>query len=120
MAKILIIDDDVLNNQLYTNKLTSLGHQVVQVEDAEQAQGALSEKYDLILLDLMIPKGDGITLLQNIKVGVNSQTTILIHTNLMGEETKQKCLQLGAQEVLYKVDDTPQTFIEKISKYLVS
>lgn len=118
MAKILIVDDDIINSQLLVNKLTSAGHSVVHATDGEAARGNINQQYDLILLDIMMPKVDGITLLSEFKKGVNKSTHILIFTNLFVEETKNKCMELGASEVLLKADFTPQTIVERIEKYV--
>lgn len=118
MANILIVDDDVINSQLLVNKLTSNGHSVVHATDGEAARANISHKYDLVLLDIMMPKVDGITLLSELKKGVNKNTPILIFTNLFVEETKKKCMEMGATDVLLKADFTPQTIVEKIETYL--
>ena len=118
MAKILIVDDDIINSQLLVNKLTSVGHSVTHATDGEAARGNVGQKFDLILLDIMMPKVDGITLLSEFKKGVNKESPIVIFTNLFVEETKKKCMELGASEVLLKADFTPQTIVERIEKYV--
>lgn len=118
MASILIVDDDIINSQLLVNKLTSAGHSIVHATDGEAARGNVSQKYDLILLDIMMPKVDGITLLAEFKKGSNKNTPVVIFTNLFVEETKKKCMELGAAEVLLKADFTPQTIVERIEKYV--
>ena len=118
MAKILIVDDDIINSQLLVNKLTSVGHSVVHATDGEAARGNTKEKYDLGLLDIMMPRVDGITLLAEFKKGANKTTPVVIFTNLFVEETKKKCMDLGATEVLLKADFTPQTIVERIEKYV--
>jgi len=118
MANILIVDDDIVNSQLLVNKLSSAGHSVVHATDGEGARGNLTQKYDLILLDIMMPKVDGITLLSEFKQSINKNIPILVYTNLVVEETKKKCMDLGATEVLLKVDFTPQTIVERIEKYI--
>lgn len=118
MAKILIVDDDIVNSQLLVNKLTSAGHSVIHATDGEAARGNISQKYDLVLLDIMMPKVDGITLLSEFKKGANKATPIVIFTNLFVEETKKKCMDLGAAEVLLKADFTPQTIVDRLEKYV--
>lgn len=118
MAKILIIDDDTVNSKLYANKLEAEGHEVTYVPDGELALKKISEKFDLILLDIMMPKIDGVELLKEIKRGVNKGTSVLVHTNLLSEKTKEKCLNIGAKEFLLKADYTPSKLLEKIKNYL--
>ena len=118
MADILIVDDDIVNSQLLVNKLTSNGHSVIHATDGEAARANIGHTYDLVLLDIMMPKVDGITLLSELKNGVNKNTTVLVFTNLFVEETKKKCMDLGARDVLLKADYTPQVIVDKIEEYL--
>ncbi|KKR91110.1 MAG: Response regulator receiver domain-containing protein [Microgenomates group bacterium GW2011_GWC1_41_8] len=118
MAKILIVDDDLVNSQLYSNKLESEGHTVTLIADGIEAQKQTGTKFDLIMLDVMIPGTDGISLLKEFKTGANKQTPILMFTNLMNDETKKACEENGAEALLYKVDTTPQALIQKIHEYI--
>ena len=118
MAKVLLIDDETVNTQLYANKLESNGHEAVIAQDGDEARSHFKEKFDFILLDLMVPKGDGISLLEKIRSGINSKTPVLIFTNLISEEAKQQCMEKGATEVLFKVEYTPQKLMDKLGEYL--
>ena len=93
MSKVLIVDDDVLSTQMYATKLQSGGHEVILSSDGEEALEKIKDTFDLILLDIMMPKIDGVALLKEIKKGVNKQTVILIMTNLISEEVKKECLE---------------------------
>jgi DNA-binding response OmpR family regulator len=114
MAKILIVDDDVVNSQVYVNKLQSEGHAVELITDGSIAQGRIGEKFDLILLDVMMPGMDGFSLLQEFRKGTNKQTPIFIFTNLVSEDTKKQAQEFHSTEVLYKVDTTPQDLLTRI------
>ena len=117
MAKILIVDDDLVNSKIYANKLAAEGCEVVVAPDGKSAQKQITQKFDLILLDIMMPKVGGVALLAEIKKSLNSQTPVIVHTNLTGEEIKKQCLDLGAKEFLLKVDLTPNQLMEKIKTY---
>jgi len=117
MAKILIVDDDLVNAKVYANKLAAEGCGVVVAPDGNSAQKQITQKFDLILLDIMIPKMDGVALLGEIKKSVNRQTPVIVHTNLTGEEIKKQCMELGAKEFLLKVNLTPNQLVEKIKAY---
>ena len=118
MAKILIVDDDALGAQIYLNQLTALGHEVTLATDGEMAMAKLNQRHDLILLDIMVPRIGGVELLSYIKKSVNAATAVLVYTNLISEETKEKCMMLGAKEYLLKADLTPSQLVDKISSYL--
>ena len=68
MAKILIVDDH-LNTRLWIDHiLTEQGHEVIQAEDGRSACAkVLSEKPDLILLDVTMPVADGFQVLEALK-----------------------------------------------------
>lgn len=118
MAKILIVDDDAVNAKLYVNRLTLDGHTVTYAEDGDAAMRHVSETYNLIILDVMVPKTDGVTILKKLRAGVNKKTPVLIFTNLISSTVKNEAMESGASEYLQKTEFTPQTFIEKIREYL--
>lgn len=118
MARILIVDDEVVNSKLYGAKLSAEGYEVVLCQDGEQALEKIKEKYDLIILDIMMPKISGMEILKEIRNNANKTSKVIVFTNLMNEETKKECLENGADEVLFKVDVTPLQILEKVKKYL--
>lgn len=120
MHKILIIDDDHLTLQIYVTRLQSENNEVILCTDSSCALEQLKQKNDLILLDIMMPQIDGVQVLKQIKKGVNKNTPVLIHTNLLSEKTKKDCLENGASEYLIKADFTPNKLLEKIISYLPS
>lgn len=118
MAKILIVDDDQVNSQIYANKLQAEGHIVILINDGQTALKAIGEKYDLIILDIMMPKVGGLEILKAANKGVNKSTPVLVFTNLLSEQVKKDSLDNGAKEVLLKIDYSPSQLLEKISDYL--
>lgn len=118
MTRILIADDDQVNSLIYATKLRSENHEVILTADGHSTQQNLEQKFDLILLDIMMPKIDGVALLGQIKKGVNKTTPVLVHTNLIDEAVKKECLDLGAKEFLLKADLTPTELVNKINLYL--
>lgn len=117
MAKILIVDDEIVNSRLYGAKLSAEGYEVILCEDGEQALKKIKEKYDLIILDIMMPKISGTEILKEIRNKVNKTSKVIVFTNLMNEQTKKECLENGADEVLFKVDITPLQLLEKTRSY---
>ncbi len=66
MAKILVVDDEIGIRELLKEILTDVGHEVVVAESAAQARTKfLSHHPELVLLDVLLPDEDGITVLQN-------------------------------------------------------
>jgi len=118
MGKVLIVDDDEVSTKLYKNKLESDGHAVAYARDGKVATELLADTYDLIILDVMIPNSDGITLLKKAKSSTNKHTPVLVYTNLLDEQVKENALEAGAEAVLFKADFTPFTFIDTLYTYL--
>lgn len=118
MKKILIIDDDLLNSQIYTAKLKSEGYVVDLCPESAEALKKIKEKYDLIILDIMMPQTAGTQILKELPEDTKKNTIILINTNLVSEKNKEECLALGAKEYLLKADYTPTQLVDKIKTYL--
>ncbi|HLB60120.1 MAG TPA: response regulator [Patescibacteria group bacterium] len=118
MAKILIVDDDAVNTRLFVNKLTIDGHTVTYAEDGDTAMQHMSEPFNLIVLDIMVPRADGVTILKKLRAGVNKKTPVIVFTNLISDTVKAEAMEKGASEYLQKTDFTPQTFIAKIGEYI--
>jgi len=120
MKKILIIDDDLLNSQIYAAKLKSEGFEVELCSESTEALKKIKDHHDLIILDVMMPQMAGPQVLKELPVEIIKKTIILIYTNLVSDKTKQECLTLGAKDYLLKADFTPTQLVEKIKSYLPS
>ncbi|MEA2056843.1 MAG: response regulator transcription factor [Patescibacteria group bacterium] len=110
--KILLIEDD---HQIaaYIKKGLELKSYVVDVVyDGEQGLDfALAEKYDLIILDRMLPKMDGLQLCQNLRQE-NNHTPVLMLTARAEVSDKVEGLNVGADDYLTK----PFAFIELLAR----
>lgn len=100
-AHILIVDDDREIRDLLARFLSKHGYRVTVVADGKEMRRALSDwSIDLIVLDLMLPGEDGLTLCRNLRV--KSQTPVIMLT-MMGEETDRIIgLEMGADDYLPK------------------
>ena len=68
MAKILIADDSLAELQIFQQALSSAGHIVIPVMDGEAAEEKMrSEKIDLVVLDVIMPKKNGFQVCRDIK-----------------------------------------------------
>lgn len=120
--KILLVEDDVLILRMLSERLREKGYEVFVAEDGEEGlERVRSIKPDLILLDLILPKLDGISLLRKIKEDESiSAIPVLILTNLKNDETIEESIRLGASDYLVKVNYTPDELVEKIKETLGS
>jgi two-component system, OmpR family, alkaline phosphatase synthesis response regulator PhoP len=102
MKRVLIIEDDVKIADLVEIHLTDLDCSLARAEDGETGLDmALSNSYDLIILDVMLPKLDGLEVCKRIRAKEN-HTPILMLTSKSEELDKVLGLELGADDYLTK------------------
>ena len=106
-AQILIADDNADNIEIFRTRLAVHGYEVVTVTDGEQALAAARAKRpDLILLDIMMPKMDGITVCRLLKSDPTLPfTPIVMLTAKSGTQDIIAALDAGADEYLTKPVD---------------
>ena len=102
MAKILIIEDDETINLLIKRNLELVGHSCFSVYDGEAALCAVESKnFDLLILDIMLPKSDGFQVIQRLK----KELPVIFLTARGGVYDRIKGLQLGADDYIVKPFD---------------
>ena len=118
--KILVVEDDEFLMKIYEIKFKQEGHLVIKAVNGEQGVDlAKSEKPDLILLDLILPKKSGFEVLDEIKADPETKDIpIIIISNLGQDEDVKKGLDKGASDYIVKANSTIEEFMEKIGKYL--
>jgi DNA-binding response OmpR family regulator len=102
--RILLIEDQASIGKLVKDGLENEGFAVDWLEDGESAQLRIElnhEDYDLVLLDLMLPKRDGLTVCKNIREQ-NIKTPVLMLTAKDSQEDIITGLNLGADDYLVK------------------
>ncbi len=117
--KILIVDDDPSLRQLYGFELGK-SYEILEAVDGEEGLAkAKIEKPDLILLDIMMPKFDGIAYVSKIKEDADlANIPIIMLTNFGQENLIQQAFNLGVNDYLLKYKITPEEMLEKISQVL--
>jgi two-component system phosphate regulon response regulator PhoB/two-component system alkaline phosphatase synthesis response regulator PhoP len=118
--RILIIEDDEHVSKVYEMKFSKEGYNTVLVVNGERAvEKVTSEKPDLIILDLMVPKKDGFAILEEIKKNPSTASIpVLVLSNLGGKGDQERALGLGANDYMIKVENSMQDVIERAKKYL--
>jgi len=103
-AKILLVEDNDLNVQLVTTRLKRYGMSVESVSTGQEGvEKCLSEPYDLILLDLVLPDISGIDILRFAKSSeANKETPILMLSAEDKPEMIESCMELGAEDFIRK------------------
>ena len=100
--KILIVDDDERLRRLLERFLTEQGFRVRGVENAEQMDRMLArELFNLVVLDLMMPGEDGLSVCRRLREG-NNQIPIIMLTAKGDEASRIQGLELGADDYLAK------------------
>ncbi len=102
-VKILITDDDEEIRELVSEFLQQHGYICFEAEDPEKMDALLEEdKFDLLILDLMMPKEDGLSVCRRLRVSEYKKLPIIMLT-AMGEETDRIIgLEMGADDYLPK------------------
>lgn len=122
MSRILVVDDDPTLRELYNEVLTSAGYQIDFAVDGEEGlQKIRAGSYDLVLLDVMMPRLDGLgvlTKLQTEEPKPAKMPKIVVWTNLSHDPAIKEAMQKGAINVLVKADLAPNQVVEMVQKYL--
>lgn len=104
--KVLLAEDNVVNQRVALRMLEKEGHDVRVVGDGQQALLALSEgRFDLLLTDIQMPEIDGFELARRIRASEKdgeTHQTIVALTAHASEEDRQRCLDAGIDDYLTK------------------
>lgn len=116
--KILIVEDDRPISKVLNLKLQHSGFKTTQAFDGEEALAFLTkEKYDLVLMDLVMPKKNGFDVLRELKEqGIKAK--VIITSNLSQAEDQKKALELGAIDYFVKSNTSLATIVEYVVKNL--
>lgn len=118
--KILFIEDESALQKTFGDILKQEGYKMTSALDGETGlKSAQTEKPDLILLDLVLPKMHGFEVLQALKGDEKTKDIpIIVLTNLEGMGDLEKALDLGATTYLVKASYSLEEVIQKIKKAL--
>ncbi len=120
-VNVLLVEDDVFLANIYKTKFTMEGFEVTHADNGELAiTEANKKKPDIILLDVLLPKKDGFTVLTELK-GDNSEVKdvpVILLTNLGQKDDVEKGLEMGAEDYLIKAHFKPSEVVEKVRKIL--
>jgi two-component system chemotaxis response regulator CheB len=101
--KILIVEDDHVVRLLLKKLMKSNGIITVEVTDGQEALHKLTtERFDGMITDWMMPKIDGVELIEKIRKTIRPQPFILMITAIGTEDAKQRALSIGADAFLSK------------------
>ena len=120
-TKILIVEDDQFLREFYQELLQAEGFLVDLAADGDIASQKVNEGgYNLIMLDIMLPKKDGIQVLKENKASPPKQKNgpIVVLTNIGQDSIIKTCFDLGAAGYIIKSAMNPDQVLSEINNYL--
>ena len=120
MTKILVAEDDKLISNSLCDALKAAGYEPIQAFDGEESVAKSKEIVpDLVLLDIMMPKLDGISVLWELKANpATAKIPVVVLTNIGDVETISKIVEAGAVDYLLKSDQSVDDIIQKVKDVL--
>jgi DNA-binding response OmpR family regulator len=121
-AKILIVEDDPLMSRVYQRIFKLEGYEIVTAQDGEEGLKKATETNPvLIMLDIMMPKMNGLDILQKLKSQDSTKTIpIIMLTNLAGQEDAKKVISMGAAKYKVKSEYKPSRVTNMVKEVLNS
>ncbi|KKT90984.1 MAG: Response regulator [Parcubacteria group bacterium GW2011_GWF2_45_11] len=118
--KVLLIEDEEMLSNMYEAKFTKEGFDIKKALDGETGLELMkTHKPDLVLLDIIMPKLDGFSVLKKIKEDpATKNVPVILLTNLGQDEDVKKGNNLGAAGYLVKANLTPAQVVDKVKEYL--
>lgn len=103
-TSILVVDDNEMNRDVLSRRLERQGYRVVTAEDGVLALEAVqAEAFDLVLLDIMMPRMNGYEVLEALKRDPLHKAIPVIVISAMDDlESVVRCIELGADDYLFK------------------
>lgn len=120
MAKILIVEDDPLMSRMYQKIFTFEGFEVELAADGEEGfEKAKTIKPTLILLDVMMPKMNGLQVLEKLKLDPDVKTIpVVMLTNLAGQQDAETAMTKGAVKYIVKSEYEPKQVANMVKEIL--
>lgn len=118
--KVLLIEDEAMLAAMYETKFKKEGFAVAVANDGEAGLAiAKGDVFDIILVDIIMPKLDGFAVLKALRALAQYKTTpVVLLTNLGQEEDKKKGQALGATDYLVKANFTPSQVAAKVKELI--
>lgn len=116
--KVLLIDKDEIMTRIMARQFEAAGYEVdVAANGSEGLSKGKSLNPDVIILDIMLPDGDGISLLKELKGDEQtSSIPVIVLTNLQVEERAEEAKKAGSADYLVKVNLTPEEIVERVER----
>jgi CheY-like chemotaxis protein len=123
MKKILIAEDDFYIRDIYSEIFSASGYEVSTAIDGQDCFTKIREQpFDMVLLDIMMPKVTGMEILRQAKSteNPNKNTPIFLITNLGQQNIIEEAFKLGMDGYIIKTQVTPQQIVDEINTFLAN
>jgi len=120
MKKVLLIEDEVNLQKTIGEVLRQEGFELIEAADGEAGINlAKSEKPDIVLVDLILPKKNGFEVIEELKRDPETENIkIIVLTNLGSSADVEKALELGATTYLVKANYALEDIVKKVRDLL--
>ena len=118
--KILLVEDDEMIRELYSNEFIQAGFDVSSCSTGEKGLELLEDnQYDIMLLDIMIPGLNGLEVLKAIRKNHKTKDLkVALLTNLGSEKVITQGFELGAVGYLIKSSYNPDQLVQEVRKLI--
>lgn len=123
MRRILIAEDDFFIRDIYSKVFSLAGYNVqVAVDGADAFDKIKTQPFDMILLDIMMPRMTGIDVLKSVRaLNTPAKTTpIFIITNLGQQNVIEEAFKLGMDGYILKSQVSPQQIVDEINNFFIN
>jgi DNA-binding response OmpR family regulator len=121
MKKIFIVEDDPFLVDIYVTKFEEKGYSVEAVRDGEEALGVIEKRdFDIIILDINLPKMSGWDVLRKLRENNKSQESkvIILSNAVLEEDSKRMMDEFGVSKYIVKIYYTPEEVVKEVEECL--
>jgi CheY-like chemotaxis protein len=120
MLKILIVEDDPLMMRMYQKAFQFEGYDVAIASNGEEGLDQIRAlKPTIVLLDVMMPKMNGLEVLEKVKADPETKAIpVIMLTNLAGERDAEEAIMKGAVKYIVKSEHDPQETVAMVKEIL--
>ena len=120
MVKVYIVEDDPLMSRMYEKIFTFENYEVELADNGKDAlDNVVKINPDIILLDVMMPKMNGLQVLELLKSdSTTNKIPVIMLTNLTGQEDAQKAISKGAINYIVKSEHEPKEIVNMVKEVI--
>jgi len=119
--KVLVVEDEIFIRELYEKVLQGAGYEVTGAQDGQEGLDKVKAgSFDLVLLDIMLPKMTGIDVLKEIKKDPDpklNKLPVYLLTNLGQESIIKEAFKIGADGYLLKAKYLPNQIVSEVDAF---